>query len=385
MKRIVLSFSVVSASLIALLPGCTSGSTTTTSTFTPTPTQMGADAFTVKLSSDASLGNYLVDGSGRTLYYFTNDSENTSSASGQVLANWPVFYAAQIKLPSSLNAADFESITRSDGSMQTTFRKWPLYYFAQDKMPGDVKGKGVNNVWFVVDPAKFMPPKFFPLVSGWYMGQAVKYYDFGMKTPLVNGKVATDRIYVLITGKDAQGNPVFVNGQHNIIDTAPGDSGYSDLWKVVLVTVPASYQADVARSASDLAGSGYPMQETDMLVNCPVVPPGSKTETGKALTQGWYKGQKIFYFDYGANPDTTAPIWALITGMDSQENPVFVAGQHNIVDVVRGDTGYSDFWLVNLVTVPSGYVAETLKSAQAVTSSGYSVTPTKLLVNCPLV
>jgi hypothetical protein len=40
---------------------------------------------------------------------------------------------------------------------------------------------------------------------------------------------------------------------------------------------------------------------------------------------------------------------------------------------------------VNLMTVPAGFAADTQKSAQAMTSSGYNVTPTVILVNCPLV
>ena len=46
-------------------------------------------------------------------------------------------------------------LEREDGKKQTTFRGYPLYYWAGDKAPGDTKGQGVNNVWYVIDPAKF--------------------------------------------------------------------------------------------------------------------------------------------------------------------------------------------------------------------------------------
>jgi len=98
-------------------------------------------------------GDYLVDGSGRTLYYFTRDSAGKSSANEAVLLLWPIFYTAQIKFPSNLNAADFSSITRQDGEMQTTYKGWPLYYYAADSQPGETKGQGVGGVWFVVNPA----------------------------------------------------------------------------------------------------------------------------------------------------------------------------------------------------------------------------------------
>ena len=228
-----------------------------------------------------------------------------------------------------------------------------------------------------------LPPKNFMLVSCWYKGNAVTYYDFGTNTPLVNGVPAAAPIWVFIYGNKADGSPDFVTGGHNIIDVIPGDKGYSDLWQVTLVTVPRSYQPDSITSAADVLKNNFPMTTTNMLVNCPVVPAGSTIEDGRALIQGWYKGQKVYYYDFGANDDIAAPIWALITGMDSQGNPIFVKDQNNIIDVIPGDKGYSAFWQVNLVTVPADYVANTLKSADDVMKSGYKITPTEINVNCP--
>lgn len=225
----------------------------------------------------------------------------------------------------------------------------------------------------------------FSLVSGWYMGREVQYYDFGANTPLDNGGVLTAPIYALVTGMDNDGNPQFVSGQHNIIDVIPGDSGYSDLWQVYLVTVSEDYEADSIRSVSELMAENFTITQTDILVNCPVVPANSVLETGGGLTQGWYKGEAIYYFDFGPNPDIAAPIYALITGMDAQGNPQFVEGQLNIIDVVPGDEGYSAFWRVNLVTVPQEYMANTFKLAADVMASGYDMTETDILVNCPVV
>jgi len=129
---------------------------------------------------------------------------------------------------------------------------------------------------------------------------------------------------------------------------------------------------------------GFTINQTDMFVNCPVVPEGSTLENNKMLTQGWYNGQEIYYFDFGANPDTVAPIWVLITGMDNQGNPQMVEGQRNIIDVVPGDPNYTAFWQVNLVTVPKDYTANTLKSAEAVRAADYPIQTTNNLVNCPV-
>jgi predicted lipoprotein with Yx(FWY)xxD motif len=95
-----------------------------------------------------------VDAQGNTLYYFANDisAGGTSACYGQCAGVWPVFSTNTIKVSSPLDPADFSSITRTDGSRQTTYYGWPLYYYQGDTKPGDVKGENVLNVWFVVKP-----------------------------------------------------------------------------------------------------------------------------------------------------------------------------------------------------------------------------------------
>ena len=60
--------------------------------------------------------------------------------------------AGTIQVSSPLNAADFGSITRADGTNQTTWKGWPLYYYASDSAPGQVNGENVQKIWFVVKP-----------------------------------------------------------------------------------------------------------------------------------------------------------------------------------------------------------------------------------------
>ena len=227
----------------------------------------------------------------------------------------------------------------------------------------------------------------FELTQGWYEGRATFYYDFGANTPATdNGRgVATAPIYVPITGMDAEGNPQMVEGQHNIVGVVPGDEGYSDLWEVTFVTVPADYAANSLTSVQQVLDSGYELTRPGVLVNCPIVPEGSTlAEGGAPLVQGWYEGEPVFYFDFGPHPATTAPIYAFITGMDADGNPQFVEGQHNVVGVIPGDEGYSDFWYVNLVTVPEGYEANSITSVDEVMASGFEITQPGLLVNCPI-
>lgn len=230
------------------------------------------------------------------------------------------------------------------------------------------------------------PAKDFALVEGWHRGDDVVYYDFGMQSPMPAGNVVgVAPIYAFITGIDADGNPQFVEGQHNIVDVVPGDEGYSDLWEVNLVTVPDGYEPDSITSKDALDAAGFEMMKPGLFVNCPVVPAGSTFENGEALTQGWYRDARVYYPDFGPNPAFAIPIWAFITGMDAGGTPQFVEGQRNVIDSLPGDAGYSAFWRVNLVHVPEGYEANTLTAAADVAAFGYEITETDLMVNCPVV
>lgn len=103
---------------------------------------------------ETSLGKVLTDDKGMTLYYFTKDVAGASLCSGGCLTNWPIFaYEGTLEVGDGLNASDFTTITRADGTKQTAYKGWPLYYFHDDKAAGDVKGENVNSVWVVAKPA----------------------------------------------------------------------------------------------------------------------------------------------------------------------------------------------------------------------------------------
>lgn len=104
----------------------------------------------IRLATNATLGQFLTDQAGKTLYLFSPDVKgNSACTSAQCLAAWPVFYKENPTLDAGLTASDFATITRSDGAKQTTYKGWPLYYYAQDLAEGDVKGENVNSRWFV--------------------------------------------------------------------------------------------------------------------------------------------------------------------------------------------------------------------------------------------
>ncbi len=116
-------------------------------------------SYSVMIGTNKAVGNYLVDGKGDTLYWFTKDSMDQSACTGGCLKAWPAFDPKTLAAPSVLNPADFGTITRSDGGEQETYKGYPLYYWQNDKNRGDVTGEGVGKVWYVIDPANFPPSK----------------------------------------------------------------------------------------------------------------------------------------------------------------------------------------------------------------------------------
>jgi len=100
------------------------------------------------------------------------------------------------------------------------------------------------------------------------------------------------------------------------------------------------------------------------------------------ITQGLGpNGEKVRYYNFDVQSATPAPIYVLFrTG---ETTPV--VGQLNVVDVVPGGVGYSDFWQVQKVTVPAGYVANSITSRAEIKTAGFPVAATQMLVNCPIV
>ena len=218
----------------------------------------------------------------------------------------------------------------------------------------------------------------YALTYGWYQGQSTFYYSFDNSIPSPDGgaTVTPAPIYVFFYGDDTA-----VPGQHNVVDVVPGDAGYSDLWQVHKVTVPDDYTPDSVRSYADIVTNGYTVTPVDVFVNCPIVPDGSALQySQQGLTQGWDDNSAVFYFDFGLNPVETAPIYVLFYGDDTP-----VPGQHNIVDTVPGQMNYSAFWQVHKVTVPDDYVADSATSLSDLQAASYPITPTNILVNCPIV
>jgi hypothetical protein len=224
-------------------------------------------------------------------------------------------------------------------------------------------------------------PNPIPQVSGWDDDEAVQYWDFGP-----NPNVA---IPILVFFQaDSPDTPV--SGQNNIIDSIPGQPGYSDFWRVHKVLAPSGYTPNSIKSFEAAVNSGYTIEITDIVVNCPVVNPDTTLEgSDQDLVQGWYRDMKVFYFDFGTRSPNDgsivlrAPIWVFFL-----EDGTAVEGQNNVIDLLPDEEGYSDLWHVHKVVVDSSYVANSYKSAadimEAAGSGGVTVEETTIFVNCPV-
>lgn len=101
----------------------------------------------------ADFGKVVVDGNGRTLYVFDNDtaSPSKSTCDGECAALWPpVIAGTAAPQLDGIDASLVGTVTRTDGSKQVTLAGLPLYQYAPDTKPGDGKGQGVLGKWWVV-------------------------------------------------------------------------------------------------------------------------------------------------------------------------------------------------------------------------------------------
>jgi predicted lipoprotein with Yx(FWY)xxD motif len=122
-------------------------------TATPAPVLPTGPA-TVNVGQNATLGSFLVDSQGMTLYLYTTDTPNKSNCYGPCAVAWPPLLTAGAPIAGSgVTASLLGTTTRTDGSTQVTYNGWPLYYFQTDKAAGDTTGENVQNVWFVITPA----------------------------------------------------------------------------------------------------------------------------------------------------------------------------------------------------------------------------------------
>src|SRR3954471_9213314 len=109
----------------------------------------------VNMVANPTLGNILTDSDGRTLYRFTKDTVNASSACyGGCATAWPPLLIddGTPVAGEGVNGSLLGVLTRTDGTHQVMYNGMPLYYYSKDTNAGDTNGQLVGNVWFIVHP-----------------------------------------------------------------------------------------------------------------------------------------------------------------------------------------------------------------------------------------
>jgi predicted lipoprotein with Yx(FWY)xxD motif len=107
-------------------------------------------------TESATVGTYLADGAGRTLYVFDNDTAKPpkSTCNGSCATAWPpLLIKSPGKIfPKGVNPKILGYVERADHTCQVTVNGHPVYFFVADAKAGDINGQGVNGKWFAVRP-----------------------------------------------------------------------------------------------------------------------------------------------------------------------------------------------------------------------------------------
>jgi len=227
-------------------------------------------------------------------------------------------------------------------------------------------------------------------------GEVVQYYNFDVQ-PLEAAP-----IYVLFR----EGEMAPVDGQLNIIDVLPGDEGYNDFWQIHKVTVPANYVANTVTSKSEIDEMGYAIENTSMVVNCPVVPEGStanlryNAEESNDLHKGWYQDKVVLYFTFSekelsvsTSENAVLPLSDILVSFNI--NPNEAGGgppsgfktemdtnqTHNVTESLPDDSDYSPLWDVDVYDNADFDMVMDYTTAQNanVLATGVAI------VNCPII
>lgn len=119
-----------------------------------TSSTQAAAAPILAVASSSSWGAYLTDPKGMTLYLYTKDSQGVPTCYDQCAVIWPPYLVTPGE---SLSVATgitgmISTTTRTDGTIQLTYKGSPLYYYSKDAKPGDTNGQGLGSVWYIVAP-----------------------------------------------------------------------------------------------------------------------------------------------------------------------------------------------------------------------------------------
>jgi predicted lipoprotein with Yx(FWY)xxD motif len=148
------ALAVASALVLAACGGSSYGGSNSPSTTSAPATTSSAASISAKSSS---LGTFLVDAKGQTLYLWDADHGATSTCNGACAQDWPPLTTKGTpKAGAGVKASLLGTTKRADGTQEVTYAGHPLYTYAGDTAPGQTTGQGsaaFGAPWWVVTPA----------------------------------------------------------------------------------------------------------------------------------------------------------------------------------------------------------------------------------------
>ena len=148
MKDITLSLVAILATAIVL--GCMGNENQTTTAGKSAPVAIAGETKVITVKSP--LGLILTDSNGMTLYAFLKDDSSVSNCNEQCASTWPPLTAKDSLVAGEGVRGKLDVMDRADGTKQVTYAHLPLYYYAGDREPGDIKGQGIDGLWYAVNP-----------------------------------------------------------------------------------------------------------------------------------------------------------------------------------------------------------------------------------------
>lgn len=114
-------------------------------------------AVTVKAVTNSSLQRpIVVNSAGLTLYHYLTEKKGTIRCTGSCRTLWPPLLVGASSKPvagAGIVAAKLGTVKRPDGGIQVTYGGFALYRYRADRKAGQVKGQGVESLWYAVTPA----------------------------------------------------------------------------------------------------------------------------------------------------------------------------------------------------------------------------------------
>ena len=221
--------------------------------------------------------------------------------------------------------------------------------------------------------------------------------------PRVNGQQQSNGdghadLYVFVDGYTGLPIP----GQLPVLEAVPFGAApdvteiiarnFSAIWEIGIVKMGPGYDpSDLSiriDSGLELANNPFveAIYETNIHVNCPVVPAGSTTDPGTPpLEQAWFNGTEVSIVSYDIEDGISHPqVMFKFENAAGQTLPSENA-PHLVLSRMPGMPFYSSIWEVWTVVVPDGVPYQSFKSAADIDGANLRIRSANVRLNCPVV